>query len=105
MPFGGADPSPHGGAKARLDACPGHAIEVHLTLTDGHPWAGLVMLCARRWSLIVRATGRRGSRGTGDRTQKLAVSDLARDQRLFWVLAVLAFHSFVAKPFISRRNR
>ena len=30
-----------GGAKARLDAMtpPGHAIAVHLTLTDDHPWA------------------------------------------------------------------
>ena len=30
-----------GGAKARLDALApeGHAIEVHLTLTDDHPWA------------------------------------------------------------------
>ncbi len=30
-----------GGAKARLDALapPGHAVEVHLTMTDDHPWA------------------------------------------------------------------
>jgi holo-[acyl-carrier protein] synthase len=30
-----------GGAKARLDALapPGHAIHVHLTMTDDHPWA------------------------------------------------------------------
>ncbi|MBY8825385.1 holo-ACP synthase [Sphingomonas colocasiae] len=30
-----------GGAKARLDALtpPGHAMAVHLTLTDDHPWA------------------------------------------------------------------
>lgn len=30
-----------GGAKARLDALtpPGHAVTVHLTLTDDHPWA------------------------------------------------------------------
>ena len=30
-----------GGAKARLDALtpPGHLVEVHLTLTDDHPWA------------------------------------------------------------------
>ena len=30
-----------GGAKARLDALtpPGHAIDVHLTMTDDHPWA------------------------------------------------------------------
>lgn len=30
-----------GGAKALLDALapPGHAIEVHLTMTDDHPWA------------------------------------------------------------------
>ena len=30
-----------GGARARLDALtpPGHAVEVHLTLTDDHPWA------------------------------------------------------------------
>lgn len=30
-----------GGARARLDALtpPGHAIRVHLTMTDDHPWA------------------------------------------------------------------
>ncbi len=30
-----------GGARARLDALtpPGHAITVHLTMTDDHPWA------------------------------------------------------------------
>lgn len=30
-----------GGARARLDALapPGHAIAVHLTMTDDHPWA------------------------------------------------------------------
>ena len=40
-----------GGAKARLDALApeGHAIEVHLTLTDDHPWAqAFVILYARK---------------------------------------------------------
>ncbi len=39
------------GAKARLDALtpPGHAIDIHLTLTDDHPWAqAFVILEARR---------------------------------------------------------
>ena len=39
-----------GGARARLDALapPGHAIEVHLTMTDDHPWAqAFVILYAR----------------------------------------------------------
>ena len=39
-----------GGAKARLDAMTpdGHAIHVHLTLTDDHPWAqAFVILEAR----------------------------------------------------------
>ena len=39
-----------GGAKARLDALtpPGHAVEVHLTMTDDHPWAqAFVILYAR----------------------------------------------------------
>jgi holo-[acyl-carrier protein] synthase len=39
-----------GGAKARLDALtpPRHAVEVHLTLTDDHPWAqAFVILYAR----------------------------------------------------------
>ena len=39
-----------GGAKARLDAItpPGHAVDVHLTLTDDHPWAqAFVVLYAR----------------------------------------------------------
>ena len=40
-----------GGAKARLDAMApsGHAIEVHLTMTDDHPWAqAFVILTARK---------------------------------------------------------
>ncbi len=39
-----------GGAKARLDALtpPGHALDIHLTLTDDHPWAqAFVILYAR----------------------------------------------------------
>jgi holo-[acyl-carrier protein] synthase len=39
-----------GGAKARLDALTpaGHAVEVHLTMTDDHPWAqAFVILYAR----------------------------------------------------------
>jgi len=38
------------GAKAALDALtpPGHAVDVHLTLTDDHPWAqAFVVLYAR----------------------------------------------------------
>ena len=40
-----------GGAKARLDALApdGHAIEVHLTMTDDHPWAqAFVILTTRK---------------------------------------------------------
>jgi holo-[acyl-carrier protein] synthase len=40
-----------GGAKTRLDAMapPGHAIDVHLTMTDDHPWAqAFVILAARK---------------------------------------------------------
>jgi holo-[acyl-carrier protein] synthase len=40
-----------GGARARLDALtpPGHAIDVHLTMTDDHPWAqAFVILEARK---------------------------------------------------------
>ena len=40
-----------GGAKARLDAMApsGHAVEVHLTMTDDHPWAqAFVILTARK---------------------------------------------------------
>ena len=40
-----------GGAKARLDALApaGHAIDIHLTLTDDHPWAqAFVILTARK---------------------------------------------------------
>ncbi len=39
-----------GGAAARLDGLtpPGHAIDVHLTMTDDHPWAqAFVILFAR----------------------------------------------------------
>ena len=40
-----------GGAKARLDALApeGHAIDIHLTMTDDHPWAqAFVILSARK---------------------------------------------------------
>ena len=40
-----------GGAKARLDALapPGHAVDVHLSMTDDHPWAqAFVILFARK---------------------------------------------------------
>jgi holo-[acyl-carrier protein] synthase len=39
-----------GGAKAKLDAMtpPGHAVDIHVTLTDDHPWAqAFVILYAR----------------------------------------------------------
>ena len=40
-----------GGAKARLDALApeGHGVEVHLTMTDDHPWAqAFVILTTRK---------------------------------------------------------
>ena len=40
-----------GGAKARLDALApdGHAMDIHLTMTDDHPWAqAFVILSARK---------------------------------------------------------
>ena len=40
-----------GGAKVRLDALApdGHAIDIHLTMTDDHPWAqAFVILTARK---------------------------------------------------------
>ena len=40
-----------GGARARLDALapPGHAIDIHLTMTDDHPWAqAFVILTLRK---------------------------------------------------------
>jgi holo-[acyl-carrier protein] synthase len=43
-----------GGARARLDALTpqGHAVDVHLTLTDEYPWAqALVILEARKMEL------------------------------------------------------
>jgi holo-[acyl-carrier protein] synthase len=43
-----------GGAKARLDALApeGHAIDVHLTMTDDYPWAqAFVILAARKMEL------------------------------------------------------
>jgi len=39
-----------GGAKAKLDAMtpPGHVVDIHVTLTDDHPWAqAFVILYAR----------------------------------------------------------
>ena len=43
-----------GGAKARLDALApaGHSIDVHLTMTDDHPWAqAFVILTATKMEL------------------------------------------------------
>jgi holo-[acyl-carrier protein] synthase len=50
LPSGAPTLALTGGARAKLDALtpPGHAIEVHLTLTDDHPWAqAFVILYAR----------------------------------------------------------
>jgi holo-[acyl-carrier protein] synthase len=43
-----------GGAATRLDALvpAGHAIDIHLTMTDDHPWAqAFVILFARKMEL------------------------------------------------------
>jgi holo-[acyl-carrier protein] synthase len=50
LPSGAPTLALTGGAKARLDALtpPGHAIRIHVTLTDDHPWAqAFVILEAR----------------------------------------------------------
>ena len=50
LPSGAPTLALAGGAQARLDALtpPGHAMEIHLTLTDDHPWAqAFVILYAR----------------------------------------------------------
>jgi len=50
-PSGAPTILPSGGAKARLDALApeGHAIDIHLTMTDDHPWAqAFVILTARK---------------------------------------------------------
>jgi holo-[acyl-carrier protein] synthase len=50
-PSGAPTIVPSGGAKARLDALApeGHAIDIHLTMTDDHPWAqAFVILTARK---------------------------------------------------------
>jgi holo-[acyl-carrier protein] synthase len=51
LPSGAPTLALSGGAKARLDALtpPGHAVDIHLTLTDDHPWAqAFVILFARQ---------------------------------------------------------
>jgi len=51
LPSGQPTLSLTGGAKARLDALApdGHAIDIHLTMTDDHPWAqAFVILTARK---------------------------------------------------------
>ena len=51
LPSGAPTLALTGGARARLDALapPGHAIDVHLTMTDDHPWAqAFVILTARK---------------------------------------------------------
>ena len=50
LPSGAPTLSLAGGARARLDALTprGHAVDIHLTLTDDHPWAqAFVILYAR----------------------------------------------------------
>ena len=50
LPSGAPTLALTGGAKARLDALtpPGHAVDIHVTLTDDHPWAqAFVILYAR----------------------------------------------------------
>ncbi|SFS01918.1 holo-ACP synthase [Sphingomonas jatrophae] len=50
LPSGAPTLAVSGGAKAALDALvpPGHAMHIHLTLTDDHPWAqAFVILEAR----------------------------------------------------------
>ena len=39
-----------GGARARLDALipPGHAVDIHLTMTDDHPWAQAFVILSLR---------------------------------------------------------
>ena len=51
LPSGAPTLALTGGARARLDALtpPGHAIDIHLTMTDDHPWAqAFVILYARK---------------------------------------------------------
>jgi holo-[acyl-carrier protein] synthase len=51
LPSGKPTLSVTGGARARLDALApeGHAIDIHLTMTDDHPWAqAFVILAARK---------------------------------------------------------
>ena len=51
LPSGAPTLALSGGAKAKLDALtpPGHAVDIHVTLTDDHPWAqAFVVLYARK---------------------------------------------------------
>ncbi len=51
LPSGAPSLELTGGAKARLDALApeGHAIDIHLTMTDDYPWAqAFVILTARK---------------------------------------------------------
>jgi holo-[acyl-carrier protein] synthase len=51
LPSGAPTLALSGGAKAKLDAItpPGHAVDIHVTLTDDHPWAqAFVILYARK---------------------------------------------------------
>jgi holo-[acyl-carrier protein] synthase len=51
LPSGAPTLALTGGAKLKLDALtpPGHAVDIHVTLTDDHPWAqAFVILYARQ---------------------------------------------------------
>ena len=50
LPSGAPTLSVTGGARARLDALApdGHAVDIHLTMTDDHPWAQAFVIIAAR---------------------------------------------------------
>ena len=111
LPSGAPTLALTGGAKARLDALApeGHAIDIHLTMTDDHPWAQAFVIIDRPQAGALSVERNRFPRRAPPQTPAAPPAEtkddkglrtVARDQGLLWVLlAVLAFHSFVAKPF------
>jgi hypothetical protein len=79
---------------------PGYAIEVHLTMTDDHPWAqAFVILTPARWSLdcpVATVTATAAPVPT-EPAKVRAWSGV--DQGLFWYCRGARLHSFIAKPF------
>ena len=80
---------------------PGHEARIHLTLTDDHPWAqAFVIIEAHPHMSSDTLPVTEPEKTEPEKTAKEKVDWIAEIRGLaLMLLAVLAFHSFIAKPF------